>query len=353
MSGNVVIDPRFWKGTSDYLSKSGVVTYEQDWLNQNAQTEVNLTDPSAFLGEMAHSMAANNITVQYCMPVPSDYMASTLYPNVQTIRTSGDGFQRRKWDQFLYDSRLAYALGLWPWTDAVFSKDLGNLIISTLSAGPVGVGDALGETNAANLRAAVRSDGVIVKPDTPLLPIDQSYIQDAQSPMVATASTDFGSIQALYVFAYPRRSSDSAVTVPLKSLGLSRATYSWNWTEHRGELISPNGSVHMNFADGWAYDELFPLTSDGMALLGDTEKITSLGKTRIASLHENGGLSFTVRFAPNETTCHISGYAPRRPHVKALSGEVRHVQYDEETHIFVLDVSSGKSHQATIWVRAE
>jgi hypothetical protein len=126
MSGNVVLDPAFWKSTSDYWADAGVVAYEQDWLDHNAQTELNLQDPQAFLENMSAAVLSKGITIQYCMPLPSHYMASTQYSNVQTIRPSDDRFDREKWDSFLYDSRLASAVGLWPWTDVFFSNDLPN-----------------------------------------------------------------------------------------------------------------------------------------------------------------------------------------------------------------------------------
>jgi hypothetical protein len=136
MSGNVVLEPAFWKSTSDYLAAAGVVAYEQDWLDHNAQTELNLQDPQSFLENMSEAMLSRGITIQYCMPLPSQYMASTQYSNVPTIRPSNGRFDREKWDSFLYDSRLATAVGLWPWTDVFFSNELPNLILSTLSAGP-------------------------------------------------------------------------------------------------------------------------------------------------------------------------------------------------------------------------
>jgi hypothetical protein len=94
---------------------------------------MNLQDPQAFLGEMSEAMLRKGITIQYCMPLPSDYMASTEYSNVQTTRVSDDRFERAMWDSFLYDSRLASAVGLWPWTDVFFSGELPNLILSTRS----------------------------------------------------------------------------------------------------------------------------------------------------------------------------------------------------------------------------
>lgn len=356
MSGNVVIDPKFWKQTADYLHQAGVVTYEQDWLDHNAHTAVNLTDPPLFLGEMSRSMAAEDITIQYCMPLPSDYMASTRYPNVQTIRTSDDGFERGQWDEFLYDSRLATALGLWPWTDAFFSKDLGNLIISTLSAGPVGVGDALGGVDAANLRAAVRRDGVIVKPDTSLLPIDAVYQRDAageQSAMVAAAATNFGDLKIQYVFAYPRQASDSQVTVPLRALGVTGSVFAYNWVTHEGHLLQPDGSLNLAFTDGWAYQVLTPVTSGGLALLGETDKIAPLGRAVIASLTAAGNeLSATVRFARGETAQTISGYASRRPRIRTVSGTVKNPTYSEQTHIFTADVAPDNSGVARIQISA-
>ena len=65
---------------------------------------------------------------------------------------------------------------------------ISDLILATLSAGPLGIGDALGSISAANLLRSVRSDGVIVKPDVPITPVDSVLLSDAQkidTPMVA------------------------------------------------------------------------------------------------------------------------------------------------------------------------
>jgi hypothetical protein len=282
-------------------------------------------------------------------------MASTLYPAVQTIRPSGDGFERAEWDRFLYDSRMASALGLWPWTDAFFSKDMGSLVISTLSAGPVGVGDAIGEINAGNLMAAVRSDGVIIKPDMPLLPIDAMYKSDAlgeHAPMVATAVTDFGNLQIHYVFAYPRRPSDSQVTVSLDELGISGPVFAYNWVTHNGKLVPPGGSLTMEFKDGWALQVLSPVSRDGLALLGDTEKITTLGKARFAAIKDEGSLSATIQFSSDEKMRSISGYASHRPTITATTGKIENAGYDENSHIFTAQVFPGSSQQAEINISA-
>jgi hypothetical protein len=355
MSANVIIDPKFWTSTAEYLAGAGVVTYEQDWLNQNARPETNLQDPQDFLGDMSQAMLRKGITIQYCMPLPSNYMASTLYPNVQTIRPSGDRFDRDKWDSFLYDSRLASAVGLWPWTDVFFSGELPNLIIGTLSAGPVGVGDALGGTNAQNLDAAIRRDGTIVKPDSPLLPIDLMYTGDAANsnqPMVAMTRTVFGGLSVRYVFAYARSSSQDTVTVPLSNLEATGPVFAYDWVTHGGEVIPGGGNLRMKFKDGWDYQILSPVSRQGLALLGDTRRIVPLGKQRIGALEDRGALTANIKFAPGEDILTISGYAAGRPELKAVRGKLRKTDYDKRTKIFEVQVSPDKSGEATLKVRA-
>lgn len=351
MSGNVVIDPAFWNSTADYLADAGVVTYEQDWLNENAEPDMNLTDPQAFLGEMSAAMLGKGITIQYCMPLPSDYMASTLYPNVQTTRVSDDRFERARWDSFLYDSRLASAVGLWPWTDVFFSGELPNLIISTLSAGPVGVGDPLGGTNAQNIAAVVRRDMVIVKPDTPLVPIDAMYTNDAlnpNEPMVAASMTDFGKDKVRYVFAYPRETNDANATVPLRELGVSEPAFAYDWRTHTGALIPAGGSLVMKFQDGWDYQILSPVNSKGLALLGDTAKFVSMGRKRIAAVEDRGTLTATIEFADGEHALSISGYASRSPRLKALKGKLTSATYDRKTSMFVAQLTPSQAGRAVL-----
>jgi hypothetical protein len=356
ISGNVAIDPKFWQSTAEYLHDAGVITYEQDWLDKNAHAETNLTDPGAFLGGMNGAMQAKNMSIQYCMTLPSDYMASTQYPAVQTTRTSGDGFERRKWDQFLYDSALAKAVGLWPWTDAFFSKDLGNLVISTLSAGPVGVGDAIGDFNVKNLMSVVRTDGTIIKPDTPLVPVDNSYVHDGEAqkaPMIAEATTATANGDIRYVFAYPRLTSETNVSVPLADLGVHDRVFAYDWVNHTGNVLNPQDSLTIRFDSGWGYVVLAPVSAGGIALLGETEKITPMGRARISVEPSRGGeLHATVHFAHGESSRVISGYAVNEPKVATSIGSASGVQFDPTTHMFRITVSAGTQSEAVLRIRA-
>ncbi|HKD75391.1 MAG TPA: hypothetical protein VKB76_07845, partial [Ktedonobacterales bacterium] len=142
ISNNVSVDPNFWSAIINYIHSGGVITYEQDWLSGPATSNFNLNDPYAFLNDMASATNADGLTMQYCMPTPSDYLQGSNYSNLTTMRVSNDRFESSKWNQFLYDSRLGESMNIWPWTDVYMSTEKTNLLIGTLSGGMVGVGDA-------------------------------------------------------------------------------------------------------------------------------------------------------------------------------------------------------------------
>jgi hypothetical protein len=55
--------------------------------------------------------------------------------------------------------------------EVLMSTETNNLLLSTLSAGIVGVGDPIGSESATNLFQTIRADGVIVKPESQLCPL--------------------------------------------------------------------------------------------------------------------------------------------------------------------------------------
>ncbi len=358
MSNDVIIDPRYWRSTADYLSKSGVIVYEQDWLNYNARPAINIAQSQAYLDDMASGMAGKGIGIQYCMALPGYFMASTQLQNVRTIRSSDDRFVRARWDSFLYTSELAHAVGLWPWCDVFMSSELPNLVISTLSAGPVGTGDKLGSINAANLKRAMRSDSVLLKPDVPLVPIDAMYMADAAAgkstettPMVAETHTNFGTATEHYVFAYPRVNGDGGVSVPLSELGIDGSVYAWNWVTQSGEVLSSGGQLQMRFADGWSYEVLAPVNSAGIALLGDTSRIVPLARKRFTAVSNRKAVEAAVVFAPGEKVVMLTGYAAHMPHVRAITGRESRLKYNPSTHLFSFAVYPDAHLQSRVQIR--
>ena len=356
ISGNVPVDPNYWKTVMDYLRNSGVVTYEQDWLSAQARANNNLIDPSAFLNGMANAANVDGLTLQYCMADPYDFLQSTMYSNLSTIRVSTDHFMRSKWDDFLYDSRFASALGIWPWSDVFMSTETDNLLLSTLSGGIVGIGDQLGTESKTNLMQTIRADGVIVKPDTSIVPTDGTYLADAQgtnSPMVAAAYTYHTNLIAAYVFAYSRgNQARRTATFTPAELGIPGRAYVYNYFTRRGTVIDAGQSFGARVGSvSGSYYIVVPIGPSGIAFLGDAGKFVSLGNKRISHLEDNGTIQATVTFAPGERAVTLHGYAPTLPTVSATSGSMSAVSYNPSTGLFSFSVSAGAANTATINIR--
>jgi len=352
MSKDVSTDGRYWDYVADYLRAAGVVSYEQDWLAAQAQPQLNLTDRKDYLDNMARASLQRNLTIQYCMPLPRHYTQSSRYSNVTTIRTSDDRFSRERWNQFLYGSRLASAVGLWPWSDVFMSYEPDNLLLSTLSAGPVGVGDRIADINTENLLRAVRKDGVIVKPDTPIIPVDEVFLNDAKmegKPMVAFTHTSFERSRALYVFAFQRSAAADASFTPA-ALGLSGRVYVYDYFSGSGVVMDAAETYHVRLMDR-AYYIVAPVGPSGVAFLGDAGHYVSLGKKRIANFADDGVAQATISFAPGERSRTLFGYSRSLPVVTALKGGAGVPQYDEDSHLFRVAVTPDADGSAVITIQ--
>ena len=351
MSNNVSIDPDYWSTIATYIAGAGVAVYEQDWLNQNAlPATTNLTDQDAFMDGMASAMAEKGIDVQYCMPLPRHYLQGSKYANLTTTRVSVDRFSSPRYEDFFFVSLLTSSLGAWPWSDTFNSTETDNLLLSTLSAGMVGVGDQIGAASATNLLQAVRSDGVIVKPDVPIVPLDQTFLDQARgvdTPLVAATYTDFGGMRTSYVYAFAVGTNATASFTPA-ALGYSGQVFVYDYFQRTGSLVDAAAAYTADLSGGSGYYVVVPPGKSGIAFAGDVDKFVSLGKKRISQLSDDGTLSVAVAFAPGETSVTLHGFAPSQPTASASAGSVGAVSWDVGTKLFTVQVtpSSGAAYIA-------
>ena len=348
ISGLAPTDPRWWNDRTAYLGQSGVVCYEQDWLSEiyphSPEMARTLGVGAAFTDNMARATRQHGQTLQYCMATPRFFLQGAQYGNLTTIRTSGDRFERGKWNDFLYTSLLASALGLWPWADVFMSTETDNLLLATLSAGPVGTGDALGQESRDNILRAVRNDGAIVKPDMPLVPTDASILADARqahTPLVAATYTQHGSLRTSYVFTCTRPGDSRAVSFAPSSLGFRGPVYIYNYFGRTAKRLRASETFQDTLGPtGRAYYIIATVGPSGIAFLGDEGKFVGTGKQRIATLQEEPGkLTAKVLFASGETAVTLHGYAAFLPHLLVTSGTAGPVIYDPMTGHFAVTVS--------------
>jgi hypothetical protein len=351
MSNNVIIDPAYWTTVGTNLRDAGVFAYEQDWLDVQATAAYTIDDQNAFMDNMALLGNTFGLSMQYCMATPRHFLQSSKYDSLTTIRVNEDTFTRDKWDQFFYSSRLASALGVYPFSDVFSSNEKINLLIATLSAGVVGVGDRIGEVNGQNLRYAVRPDGVIVKPDVPAVPTDESILNDAHEPgepLVSYTYTDHGPMRALYVFAHPRTADRDATFTP-KSLGLDGSVYVYNWLSGKGRQTSGDLPWTQVIGDP-TYVVVVPVGPSGVAFLGDLGKFVPLGKKRVTELSDDGALEAALAFAPGERSVTVQGWARAKPLAVAVEGRAGTLAFDEASGRFHVELFPGKSGFARLRV---
>jgi len=298
-------------------------------------------------------MDRRHLTMQYCMASARHFLQSSKYSNLTTIRTSGDHLQRDRWTDFLYASRLGSALGAWPFTDNFISAETSQLLLATLSAGPIGIGDPIGAINSANLLHTVRRDGVIVKPDVPLTPTDASYSNMAHStdtPQIAYTWSDFGELRTNYVFAFAQGKNALAKISP-SDFGIGGPVYAYDYFAGTGQLMDPSDVIQKQISGDALYLVMAPVGPSGIAILGDADQFVTMGKKRVAGLWDQGAARVVVTFAEGEASRTITGYSPVAPVVLAIEGSIGQVSYNDSTHLFRVPVMAGSAGSAIIRIQ--
>jgi hypothetical protein len=348
ISGIAAVDPKFWDEITAFMKANDIIILEQDWLNEifehSPEFSSTVDKGDAFLDNMVRACREQGATIQYCMALPRCFLQASKYDNVTTIRTSGDRFAPNKYRSFLFASRFAISMGVWPWADVFKSREIDNLLLCNLSAGPVGTGDALGKESKVNIFQTIRADGVIIKPDQPLLPIDAAYVAEAQKqdiPLVACTSTDHDGLKTIYAVAIRKgKSLVSNFTISPSDLGINSPAYFHDYFAGTGMRLEKDKPLTGQIdASGVSYYVIAPVGSSGIAFLGDKDKFVSAGKQRVASLKDGpDDLNTEILLAPSEDQVTLHGYADKAPQVTVPNGTgtADPVQYDAATHHFIV-----------------
>jgi len=188
----------FWTDLFVEARNWGLVLYEQDWLNVQTmeflptRTDINLGEQ--WLKSMGAAADKVGINIQYCMSLPRHILQALEIPRVTHARASDDyavhlrDQSKSQWNIGI-SSMFADAIGLAPFKDVLWSTSVQpgspytsaamevlpdrEILIATLSTGPVGPGDAINYTNVQRIMKCCRQDGLILKPDRPLTTINK------------------------------------------------------------------------------------------------------------------------------------------------------------------------------------
>jgi hypothetical protein len=203
-----------------------------------------------------------------------------------------------------------------------------------------------------NLLRAVRPDGVIVKPDVPLTPLDSSFwsdSQNAQAPMIASTYSDFGDLRGWYFFLYAQGANTQA-QFRLSDAGVDGPVFLYDYLNDTGRIVQP-GDLLNEDATGYRYLVAAPIGTSGIALLGDTGQFVTLGKKRVTALADDGVVNVSLAFAAGERSRTLQGYSPDPPIVRAGTGAVGTPSYDPATGRFAVQVMPGPDGVASLRIR--
>jgi hypothetical protein len=183
----------------------GLILYEQDWMNHQTidftPTRTDIDLGRQWLVSMGEAADKVGINIQYCMSLPRHALQALEISRVTQARVSDDYFvhivQRISQWNIGVSSMLADALGMAPFKDIFWSTSIQTgapysrsvkeplpdreIVIATLSTGPVAYADGLDYTNVTRIMRCCRLDGLILKPARPLTLINMLIADWAQN----------------------------------------------------------------------------------------------------------------------------------------------------------------------------
>lgn len=188
----------FWVDFFAEARTWGLVTYVQDWLEPQTRdfsptrTDINIGEQ--WLKSMGAGAEQIGMNIQYCMSLPRHFLQALGISRVTHARASADyavslmNHVRSQW-QIGITSMFLDAIGIAPFKDVLWTASTQpgspyssnasevlpdrQILISTLSTGPVAVGDGINLTNIERIMRCCRQDGLILKPDRALTAINQ------------------------------------------------------------------------------------------------------------------------------------------------------------------------------------
>ena len=309
--------PELYERWLDQAVGWGVEVFEHDWLIECFLGVRGLRAPgraAAWQEGIDKGLGDRNLHAQWCMASPADFAQVSRLRHITSIRTSGDhGYlvgPEVLWAWFLHTNVMARALGLWPYKDVFHSAPTSETreveaLLAALSAGPVGVGDRVGEADVDLIRRTCRADGVLVRPDVPVAAIDRVWFGApvwSGEMLVGSTHTQHRAGRWGYVVScnVGMEKQPTRGRVAIADVGEDRPSTAsiavFDWRTGTVEVVSESGAYDLTLESAdWDYRVLAPVLPEGIAVIGDPELYACAGDSRIADVAvEGGGVAVTV-----------------------------------------------------------
>lgn len=309
------VDPDFFQQWFRDAASWGATCIEQDWMMSTFFYIPELRSQPGRTMEWQRGLntaaSTNGLTLLWCMALPGDFAATVELDRVIAIRTSDDyryaSDPADLWVWYLTVNMMAAALELPVFKDCFFSStDTGEsdidgdqhaeleALLSSMSAGVVGIGDRIGRTDAEIVSRVCRPDGRLVGPDRAITLTDQSMSDAGQSGGLCWSMTHTTNQLGTWRYLVVINTSTDPLTVS-DSYQLRSEVLVYSWRDKTAEVrtqidvtleprewalfvccpfVDPIESEPTVSAHGVA-------SRERSALIGDPTRYATMGRTRV------------------------------------------------------------------------
>jgi hypothetical protein len=345
--------PELYERLLDQAVTWGVEVFEHDWLIECFLGVRGLRAPgnaAAWQDGIDRALGERDLHAQWCMASPADFAHATGLRHVTSIRTSGDhGYlvgPEVLWGWFLHNNAMARALGLWPYKD-VFHSAPGpetrevEALLAALSAGPVGIGDRIGEADPGLILRTCRADGVLVRPDVPVAATDAAAFSApvwGGEPIVASAHTRHAAGRWTYIVScnVGTNKESCSARVDLAGLGDDRPDAAevalFDWRSGRIDVMASTGAYDIALEPaGWDFRVAAPVLPGRVAVVGDPALYACAGDTRVADVATHDGeIVVTILGAGERVTVAGWSEAPITAHAWSSAAGARPLEVSRD-----------------------
>lgn len=328
--GDVFYSREYWDYTADKLKTWGCIFLQHDFLNVYEGDRVmmaGVNNMEEYFKNLAKAMYDSNITMQYCMQLTRNILESTENHTMISLQGTWDHHAHKTktanveandnytWKHLLFMNTLYGSLGIWPARDNVQPladpNGYEDILLSNLTAGPVELGHRIGESFPELLRKTFREgDGLLLKPDRPITPIDRCYIEGG---VIGYTESDICQTKWYYVLSLP--SSGFCPEFTCHDLYASGLHVVYNYRTGNAAVRNECEPVRLCREAKHEYFIVAPVLPNGMAVIGDTDKFVTMADKRIDSVTaDNCTVSIKV-FSNESWNPIITGYSPIIPEI--------------------------------------
>ncbi|MHA1383211.1 MAG: hypothetical protein ACTSR3_05600 [Candidatus Helarchaeota archaeon] len=294
-SWGLPLENNFW----DYIMKQakswGLALYEQDWMNNQFKKFKYLRNhvehARTWLLQMGQAASKYGISIQYCMATPAMFMQSVELPNVTNVRTGEDYNARFPKHAYIPDNTqtmiLIHALGIWPSIDTFRTNNKPGhfyiekypvmmTLLAVLSAGVIGPSDPIGYINRNLIMKTCRDDGLILKPDRPLAPVDFMFKKHS-TYYICNTTSEKNNLTWHYLWVvniHPKRVKNKNFS--LEELEITGDYILYDYITNKIQEITKKSKIYQNLKKNeFKYYILAPLINGNLAIIGNPDKFVT------------------------------------------------------------------------------